>query len=388
MFAVGCAAHDQIPSSIPSPRPSHTQTQQPISPSAPISPPATAPLFNRVTAVAIHADNVPPVQDQDRWLRALVEQGVTLLICEVGTGLGSDPKVMDDGHRRAGIYFRSEWAPTVRDVVGELARLAHARGLSVVAALSPRRINWVDPALGWNDRVYDPARAQLRASRYMDLFHPAFQEYLVGLLADLAASGVDGLLFQNDDSLGVFDGFSPFAIQGFERNFHLQVEPGHLLHAVPPPAGQRSTVMDGAMNRYPPEFWRWVGWKARERTKILERLGRAMRLHATNLQLALEVHQEAVTDPRAALVYYGEDLLEAKRRFQYFVLRPSSRSAASVQGEYSTQVIEPMKGLLGGGKRIWVNMPTPFSDEERLGVMSLSDRTEVGEDIGLIYTGN
>ena len=64
--------------------------------------------------------------------------------------------------------------------------------------------------------------------------------------------------------------------------------------------------MDGAMNRYPPEFWRWVGWKARERTKILERLGRAMRLHATNLQLALEVHQEAVTDPRAALVYYGK----------------------------------------------------------------------------------
>jgi hypothetical protein len=134
MFAVGCAAHDQIPSSISSPRPSHTQTQQPISPSAPISPPATAPLFNRVTAVAIHADNVPPVQDQDRWLRALVEQGVTLLICEVGTGLGSDPKAMDEGHRRAGIYFRSEWAPTVRDVVGELARLAHARGLSVVAA--------------------------------------------------------------------------------------------------------------------------------------------------------------------------------------------------------------------------------------------------------------
>jgi hypothetical protein len=113
-----------------------------------------------------------------------------------------------------------------------------------------------------------------------------------------------------------------------------------------------------------------------------------MRLHATNLQLALEVHQEAVTDPRAALVYYGEDLLEAKRRFQYFVLRPSSRSAASVQGAYSTQVIEPMKGLLGGGKGIWVNMPTPFSDEERLGVMSRSDRTEVGEDIGLIYTGN
>ena len=53
-----------------------------------------------------------------------------------------------------------------------------------------------------------------------------------------------------------------------------------------------------------------------------------------------------------------------------------------------TQVIEPMKGLLGGGKGIWVNMPTPFSDEERLGVMSRSDRTEVGEDIGLIYTGN
>lgn len=335
-------------------------------------------------AITVSSRDLPSPNDLDRWLLSLVEQGVTTIICPLDTASESNSDVSESNDRRSGIYFRSEWAPMVRDVVGELIPSAHQRGLTVVVAFSPRRTEWMDPGLGWNDRVYDPARRQLRLSPYMDLFHPAFQEYLIGLLADLAATGIDGLLFQNDIPLGPYDGFSVVAVHAFEKEFQVRLDPSHLFQAVEHGAG----LSDGRTGQYPPEFWRWIGWKAREQTKILERLGRAMRSRADNLQLAVEVHTEAVTDPRDALVRYSEDLLEAKRRFQYFLLRPTVRSHVGLAERQPIQALDQMKSLLGQGKTIWLAVPKGISNGIRFNTMLDVDGAEVREDVGLIYINN
>jgi hypothetical protein len=301
---------------------------------------------------------------------------ITMVVVDIGTSAGSTRIASEDGRRATGIYFRSQWADTIRDIFGELLPLAHQQGLSVFAAVSPRRIDWVDPTLGWLDRSYDTVHRQLRLSPYLDLFHPAFQEYLVGLLTDLADTGVDGILFRNDVSLGPYDGFSAFAVRGFERDFHTRMDPAQFF------TGTSSQPV-------PAEYWRWAGWKARERVKILDRLSRAMRLHGNTRHVALEVHPEAVTDPRAALVRYGEDLLEAKRRFQYFLLRASSQaSSPGANGRQTSVIVEQMKGLLGSWDRIWTTMSVSADDAEQVGISSRTHREELGKDIGLIYQKN
>lgn len=308
-----------------------------------------------------------------------------MLICETGTGSESHLGSSANGHREAGVYFRSEWAPTVRDILGELVPSAHQHGLAVFAAFSPRRIDWIESSLGWNDRVYDPIGKQVRLSSAMDLFHPAFQEYLVGLLTDLAATDIDGLLFQNDSPLGPFDGLSSFALQGVEKEFQTRIDPLHLFQGLPSADGAVGLSAAGKA-QYPPEFWRWAGWKARERIKVLERLGRAMRLRAHNLQLAVDIHPEAVMDPRAALVLYSEDLLEAKRRFRYFVLRPESAPHSDIAEPPLVNLLEQMKGLLGQDKDIWVRMPQGISTYTRMSNFSHLGQPGVPDSIGLIYT--
>jgi hypothetical protein len=305
-----------------------------------------------------------------------MQAGITMVLVDIGTSAGSNPIVSEGGRRATGIYFRSQWADTIRDIFGELLPLAHQQGLSVFAAVSLRRINWVDPTLGWLDRSYDTVHRQLRLSPYLDLFHPAFQEYLVGLLTDLADTGVDGILFRNDVSLGPYDGFSAFGVRGFERDFHSRMDPAQFF--------------TGTMSQpFPAEYWRWAGWKARERVKILDRLSRAMRLHGNTRHVAVEVHPEAVTDPRAALVRYGEDLLEAKRRFQYFLLRASSQAPSpGVNGRQTSMLVEQMKGLLGSPDRIWTTMSVSAEDAEQIGISSRTHREELGRDIGLIYQKN
>ena len=386
---LGCAGHD--PSLVPIPSTSSaaisTQVAQYAPPVLPATPEST-PALRGVTALIVAPQDVPPEHELEPWIQRLLQSGVTMVLLDIGTATESNRTASNNGRRGIGIYFRSQWAETIRDIFGELVPTAHRQGLAVVAAVSPRQINWVDPTLAWLDRSYDPVHHQLRPSSYLDLFHPAFQEYLVGLLSDLADTGVDGILFRNDVPLGPYDGFSAFGVRAFERDFHTRMEPAQLFTPMKP-ARQGAALSDGPVQPLSAEFWHWAGWKARERLKILERLSHAMRLRGNTRHVALEVHPEAVTDPRAALVNYGEDLLEAKRRFQYFVLRSSAQVLASgVNTPQMPMVLEQMKGLVGASERIWTTRPMSSAEVGRLSVSSQADRAELGKDIGLIYQRN
>lgn len=383
---VGCAGQD-APSrqvSTHSPALIRTQAAQFASPALPVVP-DSAKTLRHVTALTVAPVDVPPPTELERWIHGLMQGGITMVLVDIGTGAGTNSIVSEEGRRATGIYFRSQWADTIRDIFGELLPLAHQQGLSVFAAVSPRRINWVDPTFGWQDRSYDTVHRQVRLSPYLDLFHPAFQEYLIGLLTDLADTGVDGILFRNDASLGPYDGFSAFGVRGFERDFHTRLDPAQFFTgAISAP--QAPAVGHGPAQPFPAEYWRWAGWKARERLKILERLSHAMRVRENTRQVALEIHPEAVTDPRVALVRYGEDLLEAKRRFQYFLLR--SALPSSSPGQQRSMIIEQMKGLMGSPNRIWTTIPMSGDDAEQIGVSSRTDREQLGMDIGLIYQKN
>lgn len=344
-----------------------------------------------LTAILIRAEHLPTLPIADAWLQGLTRAGVTTLVVEAGT---RQPRP------RAGVYFQTNLAVVVRDAFGPLVPVAHRNGLSVFAALTLRRMDWLDPQLGWADWVYDPTRAELQRSRDLDLFNPAFQEYLVALLTDLVRTGVDGVLFQADAPLGPTEGLSPFALRGFERDFGIKLEPARLY--VRSDQNEASTVPGAAQAvevpraQYAPEFWRWAGWKAREVLKVVQRLTRAMRAQAPKLRFALELHPESVTGPVDALVQYGEDLLEAKRvRFDYFLVASPPASGAVISGTPTgpgagATLATQMVRLIGEKERVWISVPLPDGELAQLSdrLTPMLDRASLGSRIGLIYMGN
>jgi hypothetical protein len=269
--------------------------------------------------------------------------------------------------------------------------MVHRHGLTVFAVVSLRSMNWVDPALGWFDRLYDPVRSQITLSPHLDLLHPAYQEYLVGFLADLAGTGIDGVLFRNE-ALGPLDGFSPFALSAFEEAFHIRADPADLV----PPA-LTSTASNGAQTRepaavksqYTAEFWRWAGWKTRAQLKAMDQLCRALRARAPRLRMALQVRPETVTDPVRALVNYGEDLLEAKRMgFDFFLTRPVQMPTLSRPGVQDQpeppSFLDKMSRLLGGPGRIWLAVPVS-KETMQAGRPGGSFTPRAAPAVGLIY---
>lgn len=320
-----------------------------------------------LTALFARADQLPAPPEWEPWFEALGRAGITTLVLEV-TSAGPGP---------SGVYFQTGLAKVHRDLLGPLLPVAHRSGVSVFAALTLRRLAWIEPALGWNDWSFEPARQELQPSSDLDLFHPAFQEYLVALCSDLALTGVDGVVFQGKAPLAATDGLSAFALRAFGKAFGVTPEPANMFPVARP--GERAD--------YPPEFWRWAGWRAREAVKALDRLKHAMRRQSPKLRVAVELHPESVTRPLEALLRYGEDLLEAKRaRFDYYVIH-GDQAAVGVQQANLPGIAEQMLGLLGRPEQIWMTASVPEGTLEQVmtRVASGGDRALLPKRIGLVY---
>ena len=327
----------------------------------------TATQATGLIAILLPLQDLPAPRELDPWVQTLGQAGITTVLVEGGT-------------------------VTLRDGLSQLVPIAHRHGLSVFAAITLRRMTGVDPPFEWADWSYDPAQRQLHLSPYADLFHPVFQEYLVGFLTDLAGTGVDGVLFRAGAPLGPTEGFSAAGLRGFERDFQLRLDPDQLF----PPSIRGAPVIPPRdaqdQEKYPPDFWRWAGWKARESLKVMDRLRGAMRKQSPRLRFALEVHPEAITNPVEALAQYGEDLLEAKRsRFDFYLTgpRPGINEPRPGIVERMPGIIEHMIDLIGEAERIWVAIPLPAGETARLveRVHPTTDRDAFIKGISLIYLG-
>jgi tetratricopeptide (TPR) repeat protein len=219
---------------------------------------------------------------------------------------------------KAGVYFKTDWAPVLRDSLGAVVSAAHRQGMRVWASVSVRRMDWIDPTLEWTDWKFNSETASLERAETLDLLHPALRDYFVGFFTDLAATGVDGIFLVADPFSAASEGFSPHALKRYERDSGQPINPGRLLPAQGrerPPA-------------YAPEFWRWAGWKQREQFKVMDSATAAVRALYPGLRVAVEVHPEAITNPQAALASYAEDVLDLRRsRADYIAVAVSSSSA-------------------------------------------------------------
>ncbi len=339
--------------------------------------------------------SVPDAAAIDQWMQGISQAGITMLVLDAGTKPGAAREAS-----LAGAYFRTSWATTVRDVFGYAVPAAHHRGLAVFASVNLRQMNWLDRQLGWNDVMLDRITGRLAVSSELDLFHPAFQEYLIGFLADLAATGIDGVLIRADAPSGPQEGFSAYALRGFERDFAVKLDPATLVFPETAAVSRVAPVRNGQPIRQEgtQEYWQWLGWKAREAITVMARLRHAVRQRAPMLQFALELHREAVSDPVAALLQYGEDLLEAKAvRFDSYVTADGPAPAAFVTvpppnsvpaivrpgGTFVSRAVE----LVGAADDIWLAKPLPAGDAARpwARVSPTADRASLASGLGLVY---
>lgn len=336
--------------------------------------PAAGPprLAGKQTALGLPAQRLPQPPLLEGWLRALAKAGVTTVVLEAGTEETRSPQSGGAPTGPAGVYFRTDWALTIQDTIGQLVPLAHRQGIAVYVTVNPWLMAWVDPELGWQAEAHDAVSGQSKPSPFLDLFHPAFQEYLVGLLTDLAGSGADGVLFRAPPGADPNERLSRFAREAVERDFGVRLD---------------SESLRGGQRGYAPEVWHWLGWESRQSVKVLARLAQAVRKRSSAMQVGLELHEETVTEPVAALVRYREDVLEARQSaWDFYVITPGP-SPSMGQGKGSAGMLTKAVALLGERRPIWMETRLQVGDlmklDERLSAAIA--QTALPPGIGLWY---
>jgi len=293
---------------------------------------------------------------------------------------GATTLLVDLGCQRTALNHvsstKTEQLPEIRQLRTLLrlyAERSHRAGLLMYIGVNLRCLgNWAPSQhQSWRDRRYHAATGTFQTTKEFDLFHRAYQEFLVRFLSRLCQEGVDGLVLLNDHSLGVFDGVTRIGGKRFEKQFGVDFDPSLVFHqgfdpldAVKDPKGVFSAKGSKSQDSL---FWRWAGWKARERLTILESMVDRLRAQYSSVQFGLELHPHGLTDPVGALVHYAEDAMDAAgRSFSFFFVRPeidrrstfTERSVIDKLRRISTKaVLERLLPVVDDPRRIWVSMP-------------------------------
>lgn len=244
-----------------------------------------------------------------------------------------------------GVYYRTDRAPVVADLLGPVTKMAHRHGLKLYAWMTTRYADYgLDPELSrrWSERNYDLLTGAVLPAKGLDLFNDRVADHLAALYDDLARYPIDGLLFQDDLVSRHTEGYSDAAAGAYAREFGRPLDPPAFYRDV-----YRREGSDHAyVGSYTSEFWEWVRWKNRRLLDVAERLSDVVRARRPGVKVAVNFMYEAASSPRNALAWLSQSIEEADRRdFDYYAVMAYHRQMQHELGLSMDETLELLRGM-------------------------------------------
>ena len=286
--------------------------------------------------------------------------------------------------------LRDNGQPFSFDAMRSAIQHLHDRGIPVYLGVTPRCLGHFTRERkleNWKDWVYDPQSGTLRRSPYYSLHFWGYQAFLADWIAQLRDLPLRGLVLRNAVPVGLYEGFSPLAVQLFTQEFDVDFDPVHVFN------DERAVHTNDSNSgvHLPAVFWKWAGWKSRERLRTLRNLVQTWRVRLPHLEFGMTLQSQSITDPIRGLMYFAEDWVDVARGpFDRFlitiegpesrVVRQTSQGSPSGLSESNDEMAAVVKMVehLGKPEKIWTILPG----------RNAHVRTQPGflpKEVGLIY---
>jgi len=133
----------------------------------------------------------------EKRITDLKKAGIDTLILRVFQTKGDRMYPFANPRYEEGVYFRTEYAPVVDDLLGKMTEMAHRNGLDIFAWMTTRYADYgVDENSDLRCVRYNFETKRMEASRGFSLFHPEALKRLQGLFRDLGRYPIDGSSFR------------------------------------------------------------------------------------------------------------------------------------------------------------------------------------------------
>jgi poly-beta-1,6-N-acetyl-D-glucosamine N-deacetylase len=216
-----------------------------------------------------------------------------------------------------GAYFQTTYAPVVDPVLERIVAIGHRFGMKVFAWMETRKmpLHLPDPQ-GAKTFSYCFETASLKTLPLWSIFEQAVRAALTGLYRDVALTGVDGILFQDDLIMYRQEDLGARAVAEFERDTGKLLDPEELFQGVFKDDQGRWCV-----SRYSDTFWLWAYWKNQKLLKLAQDLIQSAKTVNPHIEIAMNFMYESVTAPQNALAWMSQSLAEAaKLPIDYFAI--------------------------------------------------------------------
>jgi len=264
------------------------------------------------------------LEEVEKRMKELRNAGVNTIILRVFQNRGDRMYPFAAGQREEGVYFKTEQAPVVDDLLGKLAEVVHRNGLEIFAWMTTRYADFgLKGSPEYRCMKYNFETKKMEVARGLNLFHPEVLKRLENLFRDLGRYPIDGILFQDDLILRHDEDFSPEANQAFLKEYGYLPDP-ELFYIGP----YKSDLGKYYVKGYTDRFWIWANWKNRWLMNVAKRLMEASRESNPNLQFAINLYFEAVLNDLNGVAWFSQSLSGALRNnFDYYALMAYHRQA-------------------------------------------------------------
>ena len=264
------------------------------------------------------------LEELEKKVRELKNAGVNTILFRVFQNKGDRLYKFVTARHEEGVYFKTEYAPVVDDILGSVAEIVHRNGLEIFAWITTRYANYgFEGPPEYRCRSYNFETKKLEVARGFNLFHPEVLKRLEGLFRDLGRNPVDGILFQDDLILKHNEDFGTEANKAFLKEFGYKPHPD-LFYLHP----YRSESGKYFVKGYTDRFMSWANWKNRWLMNVAKQLMEAARESNPNLQFAINLYFEAVINDSKGMVWFSQSLSEAlEKDFDYYAVMAYHRQA-------------------------------------------------------------
>jgi len=202
-----------------------------------------------------------------------------------------------------GYYFKTKKGPVVSDNLARIARTAKDNGLKIYVSMPLRNF----PALDEQEEIimdesWDPFLQTTAPNGKLDLLNPKSKDFILSLIGSLLDYDIDGIIFKDDFTYDLVEGFSSAAQKRFKEDTGFETDFADLFVGVSLP---KINDFDMLGSR---KFDDVALWRTREIRHLLWELFESTRKLKKGIKIGIEATPEMLGKEATSVRWYSTGL--------------------------------------------------------------------------------
>ena len=293
-----------------------------------------------------------------QYFSKLNSNGLSSIQIEVVQLLGTPIYLFANSNSNQGYYFEMAEGKVVDDLLRKITIVAHEAGLKVMASLPLRHHPQLSSYPKYvMDESWNSHQNRTIPNGKLDLLNPQSHTMLKTLIRSLILSDIDGIVFKDDFTYGVNEGFSKKALKRYKLETGRSVVFNRMFRPI---KQKKSTQIEMLIGE---DFDDVALWRTQEIKQLLWDLVSLIRRLNKDIVVGFELTPEMILDSNLSVRWYSTGLHYLKDlNVDFFVLkwRKHKSDVESEPSDYKKAAFMLREAI---SKRIELFVKVPLSDE-------------------------